>query len=58
MWLIHHVSESPILSQGCLQKYNNNENIHIDDNNIKTLEIVRENGDKQMLIKFRDFHTA
>ena len=30
MRLIHHVSENMILNQGCSQKYNNNENIHVD----------------------------
>ena len=42
MWLIHHVSENLILNQGCLQKYNYNENIHVDNNKIRTLEIMRE----------------
>ena len=36
MWLIHHVSENLILNQGCLQKYNYNENIHVDNNKIRT----------------------
>ena len=44
MWCIHHVSENVILNQGCSQKYNNNENIHVDNNKIKTLKIVIENG--------------
>ena len=42
MWLIHHVSENLILNQGCSQKYNFNENIHVDNNKIRTLEIMRE----------------
>ena len=42
MWLIHHVSENLILNQGCLQKYNYNENIHVDNNNIRTLDIMGE----------------
>ena len=42
MWLIHHVSENLILNQGCSQKYNYNENIHVDNNKIRTLEIMRE----------------
>ena len=40
MWLKHHVSENLILNQGCSQKYNYNENIHVDNNKIRTLEIV------------------
>ena len=40
MWLIHHVSENLILNQGCSQKYNYNENIHVDNNKIRTLEIM------------------
>ena len=31
-----------ILNQGCSQKYNYNENIHVDNNKIRTLEIMRE----------------
>ena len=42
MWLIHHVSENLILNQGCSQKYNYNEIIHVDNNKIRTLEIMRE----------------
>ena len=42
--IVHHVSENLILNQGCSQKYNNNENIHVDNNKIRTLEIVREKG--------------
>ena len=42
MWLIHHVSENLILNQGCSQKYNYNENMHVDNNKIRTLEIMRE----------------
>ena len=37
MWLIHHVSENLILNQGCSQKYNNNEDIHVDNRKIITL---------------------
>ena len=29
---IHHVFKNMILNQGCSQKYNNNENIHVDNN--------------------------
>ena len=42
MWLIHHVSENLILNQGYSQKYNYNENILVDNNKIRTLEIMRE----------------
>ena len=42
MWLKHHVFENPILNQGCSQKYNYNENIHVDNNKIRTLEIMPE----------------
>ena len=42
MWLIHHISENLILNQGCSQKYYYNENIHVDNNKIRTLEIMRE----------------
>ena len=42
MWLIHHVSENLNLNQKCSQKYNYNENIHVDNNKISTLEIMRE----------------
>ena len=38
MWLIHHVSEN----QGCSHEYNYNENIHVDNNKIRNLEIMRE----------------
>ena len=31
----HHVCKNLILNHGCLQKYNNNENIHVDNNEIK-----------------------
>ena len=41
MWLINHVSDNRILSQGCAQKYNNNENIHVDNNKIITPGIMR-----------------
>ena len=34
MRLIHHVSENLILNQGYSQKYNYNENIHVDNNEI------------------------
>ena len=44
MWLIHHVAENLILNQVYSQKYNNKENIHVDNNKIKTLEIMREKG--------------
>ena len=42
MWLIHHVYENLVLKQRCSQKYNYNENIHVDNNKIRTLEIKRE----------------
>ena len=32
------------ITQWRSQPYNNNENIHVDNNKIRTLEIVRENG--------------
>ena len=44
MWLIHNISENLILNQTCSQKFNNNENIHVDNNKIKTLEIMQEKG--------------
>ena len=44
MCLIHHVFVNLILNQGCLHKYINNENIHVDNNEIITLKIVIENG--------------
>ena len=50
MWLIHHVSENLIMNQGCSQKYNYNENIHVDSNKIKTLEIMREKKKKEQLL--------
>ena len=45
MWLIH-VSENLILNQGCSQKYNNNENIHV-DNNLQKKGITVNNEDGQ-----------
>ena len=42
MWLIHHVSENLILNQRSSQRNNYNENIHGDNNKIRTLEIVRK----------------
>ena len=47
MLVIHHVSENLILNQGCSQKYNYNENIHVDNNKIRTLEIMRERERKE-----------
>ena len=44
MWLMHHVSENLILNQECSQKYNNNENIHVNNNEFIFLEIVLHNG--------------
>ena len=43
MWLIHHVFDNLILNQGGSQKCNYNENIHVDNNNVRTLDIMREN---------------
>ena len=46
MRLIHHVSEYLIFNQGCSQKYNNNENIHVDnirDNNPGSFASKRNN---------------
>ena len=40
MWFIHHLSEN--LNQGCSQKYNYNENIHVDNKKTRTLEVMRE----------------
>ena len=45
MWLIHHVSENLILNQGCSQKYNYNENIHVDNNKIR-ITVNNEDGGK------------
>ena len=50
MWLIHHVSENRILNQGCLKIYNYIENIHVDNNKIRTLEIMRE---KKGIMRFQ-----
>ena len=44
MWLIQHISENLIINQGCSQKYNNNENIYVDNNKIEPLEIVQGKG--------------
>ena len=41
---LYTIYENLILNQGCSQAYNNNENIHVDNNKIITLEIVLENG--------------
>ena len=35
MGAIHNVSENLILNQGCSQKCNDNENIHVNNNNNK-----------------------
>ena len=45
MWFIHHIYKNLILNQGCSQKFNNNENIHVDNNE---LSITRGN-----LVKFQ-----
>ena len=42
MWFIYHESENLILNQGYSHKYNYNENIHVDNNKIRTLEIMGE----------------
>ena len=42
MWLIHHISDS--------QKYNYNENIHVDNNKIKTIEIMGKK-EKMLIVK-------
>ena len=42
MWLIYHVSENLILNEGCQQKCNYNENIHVVNNKIRTVDIMRE----------------
>ena len=39
----HHVGENLILNHGCLQKYNNNEKIHVDDNEIKLYQKTLKN---------------
>ena len=44
MWFIHHVSENLILNQGCSQKYNYNENIHVDNNKIRNYAREKEDG--------------
>ena len=49
MWLIHHVSKNLILNQGCSQKCNNNENIHVDKNECPS------QGD---LLKFQPFFSS
>ena len=54
MWLIHHVSENLILNQGCSQEYNYNENIHVDNNKIRTLEIMREKKREGITINNED----
>ena len=54
MWLIHHVSENLILNQGCSQKYNYNENIHVDNNKIRTLEIMREKKEEEITVNNED----
>ena len=54
MWLIHHVSENLILNQGCSQKYNYNENIHVDNNKIRTLEIMRERKKEGITVNNED----
>ena len=43
MRFIHHASEILILNQGCSRKYNNNENIHVDNNEIITPEVLLVN---------------
>ena len=54
MWLIHHVSENLILNQGCSQKYNYNENMHVDNNKIRTLEIMREKKRRGITVNNED----
>ena len=54
MWLIHHVSENLILNQGCSQKYNYNENIHVDNIKIRTLEIMREKKKEGITVNNED----
>ena len=56
MWLTHHVSENLILSQGCSHKYNNNKHIHVDNNKIKTLKFMRENGITVISEDGKDIH--
>ena len=41
----HHVCEKLILNQRCSQKYNNNENIHVDNNEIKLYQKTEKNED-------------
>ena len=43
MRLIHHVSKNLILNQGCSQKCNNNENIHVDSNKSVHHQKILEN---------------
>ena len=61
MGLIHHVSENLLLNLGCSQKYIYNEHIHVDNNKIITMEIMREkkgitvnseDGNDQLLVSF------
>ena len=54
MWLMHHVSENLILNQGCSQKYNYNENIHVDNNKIRTLKIMREKKEEGITVNNED----
>ena len=54
MCLIHHVSENLILNQGCSQKYTYNENIHVDNNKIRTLEIMREKKRRGITVNNED----
>ena len=44
VWFIHHISDNLILNQRCSKKYNDNENIHVDNNGIRTLEVLLVNG--------------
>ena len=57
MLLIHHVSENRILNQGCSEKYNYNENIHVDNNTIRTLKIMREKGEYLLIMENMSFQS-
>ena len=47
MRLRHHVSENLIVNQGCSQKYNNNENIHVDNTKKISTGSFASNWDKK-----------
>ena len=52
MWLIHYVSKNIILNQEFSQKYNINENIHIDNNKINKSGNCGEKGITYMMFLY------